>query len=60
MSVFDLGMSADLFTQVLFNFYSAPEGYCFDIMCGQDPIVDDIRSPEYNVEAKVKLYNIKI
>ncbi|VVC31552.1 Hypothetical protein CINCED_3A003390 [Cinara cedri] len=49
----NLGSSADLYTQVLYNYYSAPDGFCFDIVCGVNPIVDDKRSPEYNVEAKV-------
>ncbi|XP_025208867.1 lysosomal alpha-mannosidase-like isoform X1 [Melanaphis sacchari] len=48
----NIGSSADLYTQVLYNHYSAPDGFCFDIVCGVNPIVDDIRSPEYNVEAK--------
>lgn len=47
------GASADLFTHVLYNTYSPPSGYCFDVVCGADPIVDDLRSPEYNVEEKV-------
>ncbi|XP_015365919.1 PREDICTED: lysosomal alpha-mannosidase isoform X1 [Diuraphis noxia] len=48
----NIGSSADLYTQVLYNHYSAPDGFCFDIVCGVNPIVDDIKSPEYNVEAK--------
>lgn len=48
----NIGSSADLYTQVLYNYYSAPDGFCFDIVCGVNPIVDDIRSPEYNVETK--------
>lgn len=48
----NIGSSADLYTQVLYNYYSAPDGFCFDIVCGVNPIVDDIHSPEYNVEAK--------
>ncbi|XP_060838044.1 lysosomal alpha-mannosidase-like isoform X2 [Rhopalosiphum padi] len=50
----NIGSSADLYTQVLYNYYSAPDGFCFDIVCGVNPIVDDIRSPEYNVEAKAQ------
>ncbi|XP_025208868.1 lysosomal alpha-mannosidase-like isoform X2 [Melanaphis sacchari] len=50
----NIGSSADLYTQVLYNHYSAPDGFCFDIVCGVNPIVDDIRSPEYNVEAKAQ------
>lgn len=58
-SVFGLGSSADLYTQVLYNYYSAPEGFCFDIVCGINPIVDDKKSPEYNVEAKVIVIKCK-
>ncbi|XP_015365920.1 PREDICTED: lysosomal alpha-mannosidase isoform X2 [Diuraphis noxia] len=50
----NIGSSADLYTQVLYNHYSAPDGFCFDIVCGVNPIVDDIKSPEYNVEAKAQ------
>ncbi|XP_050428078.1 lysosomal alpha-mannosidase-like [Adelges cooleyi] len=50
----NLGRSADLFTHVLYNQYSAPKGYCFDILCGMDPIVDDEMSPQYNVDWKAK------
>ncbi|XP_025413400.1 lysosomal alpha-mannosidase-like isoform X2 [Sipha flava] len=50
----NIGSSADLYTQVLYNYYSAPDGYCFDIVCGVDPIVDDKKSPEYNVEDKAQ------
>lgn len=28
-----LGSKADLFTGVLYNRYSAPPGFCFDILC---------------------------
>ncbi|XP_050536748.1 lysosomal alpha-mannosidase-like [Daktulosphaira vitifoliae] len=48
----NLGSSADLFTHVLYNYYFAPDGFCFDVVCGIDPIVDDIKSPAYNVEKK--------
>lgn len=54
--VYGLGSSADLYTQVLYNYYSPPDGFCFDIVCGINPIVDDKRSPEYNVEAKVNIF----
>lgn len=49
-----LGEKANLFTGVLFNTYSPPPGFCFDILCSDDPIIDDKDSLEYNVERKVK------
>ncbi|XP_050428079.1 lysosomal alpha-mannosidase-like [Adelges cooleyi] len=48
----NLGRSADLFTHALYNIYVSPKGYCFDIKCAEDPIVDDKESPLYNVEWK--------
>ncbi|XP_011498322.1 PREDICTED: lysosomal alpha-mannosidase [Ceratosolen solmsi marchali] len=49
-----LGNAANLFTSVLYNFYSAPAGFCFDILCQDtEPIVDDLDSPEYNIASKV-------
>lgn len=53
-----LGDKADLFTVILFNGYLAPPGFCFDILCLDDPIIDDPESPENNVEAKVFIYFI--
>lgn len=51
-----LGEKANLFTGVLFNTYSPPPGFCFDILCSDDPIIDDKDSPEYNVDRKVKYF----
>ncbi|XP_055295901.1 lysosomal alpha-mannosidase-like isoform X2 [Sitodiplosis mosellana] len=48
-----LGEKADLFTGVLYNTYSPPPGFCFDILCADEPIIDDKSSPEYNVDRKV-------
>ncbi|XP_050677928.1 lysosomal alpha-mannosidase-like [Leptidea sinapis] len=52
----DLGKSSDLFTGVLYNTYSPPPGFCFDVLCDDEPIVDDEHSPMYNVEQKLKLF----
>ncbi|XP_055300551.1 lysosomal alpha-mannosidase-like isoform X2 [Sitodiplosis mosellana] len=41
-----LGEKADLFTGVLYNTYSPPPGFCFDILCADEPIIDDKSSPE--------------
>ncbi|XP_057335979.1 lysosomal alpha-mannosidase-like [Microplitis mediator] len=51
-----LGDKADLFTVVLFNGYLAPPGFCFDILCLDDPVIDDPESPENNVEAKIAAF----
>lgn len=45
--------NADLFTSVLYYLYIPPPGFCFDILCDDDLIVDDIHSPEYNLDKKV-------
>lgn len=49
----NLGAAADLFTGVLYNTYSPPPGFCFDILCSDEPIVDDPMSPDYNVPERV-------
>ncbi|KAK7113101.1 lysosomal alpha-mannosidase-like [Littorina saxatilis] len=49
----NLGTQSDLFTGVLPNGYSPPGGFCFDIFCGDSPIVDDTRLHDVNVKQKV-------
>ncbi len=48
-----LGDAAWLFTGVLPNGYGPPVGFCFDINCRDDPIMDDPRLHDYNVDEKV-------
>ncbi|CAH2265604.1 jg6261, partial [Pararge aegeria aegeria] len=48
----NLGNSSDLFTGVLFNTYSPPPGFCFDVLCDDEPIIDDPDSPMFNVDAR--------
>lgn len=43
----------DLFTGVLYNNYGPPNGFCFDILCDDEPIIDDKHSPDYNVDRRV-------
>jgi lysosomal alpha-mannosidase len=50
----NLGNSSDIFTSVLYNHYSAPPGFCFDIVCDDDPIIDDEESPDYNYQSRVE------
>ncbi|XP_001866193.2 lysosomal alpha-mannosidase [Culex quinquefasciatus] len=47
---------SDLFTSVLYNHYSAPPGFCFDVLCSDDPFVDGVDSVENNVKEKVDLF----
>ncbi|GBP87305.1 Lysosomal alpha-mannosidase [Eumeta japonica] len=47
------GAASDIFTGVLYNTYSPPSGFCFDVLCDDEPIVDDPQSPLYNVEARI-------
>ncbi|KAI8431712.1 hypothetical protein MSG28_016181 [Choristoneura fumiferana] len=47
------GEASDIFTSVLYNTYSPPPGFCFDVLCDDEPIIDDIDSPMYNVEKRI-------
>uniref|UniRef100_A0A336LYZ7 Alpha-mannosidase n=1 Tax=Culicoides sonorensis TaxID=179676 RepID=A0A336LYZ7_CULSO len=49
----NLGDQSDLFTGVLFNNYGPPPGFCWDILCDDEPINDDKSSPDYNVPERV-------
>ncbi|KAJ8898443.1 hypothetical protein PR048_003803 [Dryococelus australis] len=52
----NLGSEADLFTGVNYNGYSYPSGFCFDINCSDEPIIEDVDSPEYNVPERLKSF----
>ncbi|CAH0546840.1 unnamed protein product [Brassicogethes aeneus] len=49
----NLGEKAHIFTGAMYNTYSPPKGFCFDILCSDDPIIDDKKSPDYNVNKRV-------
>lgn len=51
-----LGNATDLFTSVMYNTYGPPPGFCFDILCSDEPIIDDKKSPLYNVPQRLKLF----
>ncbi|XP_037294534.1 lysosomal alpha-mannosidase isoform X1 [Manduca sexta] len=51
-----LGKSSDIFTGVLFNTYSPPPGFCFDVLCDDEPIIDDPDSPLFNVDDKIAVF----
>ncbi|XP_045462132.1 lysosomal alpha-mannosidase isoform X1 [Harmonia axyridis] len=56
----NLGEAAHLFTGVMYNTYSPPSGFCFDILCEDEPIIDDVHSPDYNVDKRVNNFLIKL
>lgn len=49
----DIGKLSDIFTGVLYNTYSPPSGFCFDVLCNDEPIIDDSQSPMYNVHERI-------
>ncbi|XP_050460750.1 lysosomal alpha-mannosidase isoform X2 [Cataglyphis hispanica] len=51
-----LGKRANLFTAAMYNTYSPPPGFCFDVLCADDPMIDDPDSPDYNIDKKVDLF----
>lgn len=53
--ILSTGSSSDLFTGVLYNHYSAPPGFCFDILCEDDPIIDS-EDETRNVEDRVDTF----
>lgn len=52
---FDSLDDSDIFTAALYSHYSAPSGFCFDILCNDEPIIDDPQSFDYNVDRRVSL-----
>ena len=48
--------SQTIFTGVFDNHYSHPEGFCFDIICVDEPINDDPRLEEWNVDERLKSF----
>lgn len=46
-------------TGILYNTYQPPPGFCFDFLCADEPIVDDVESPEYNVPRRVRLFSFR-
>lgn len=47
-------LNLKIFTGVLFNTYGPPPGFCFDILCGDETIVDDPESPMFNIDRRVR------
>ncbi|KAL2764393.1 lysosomal alpha-mannosidase isoform 2 precursor [Daubentonia madagascariensis] len=48
--------TADLFTGVLPNNYDPPKSLCWDVLCADEPVVDDPQSPEYNAKELVNYF----
>lgn len=46
---------SDIFAGALYNEYANPPGFCFDILCDDEPMIDDENSTDYNIDKKVKL-----
>ncbi|XP_075149649.1 lysosomal alpha-mannosidase II isoform X2 [Haematobia irritans] len=49
----NLDEAAHLFTGALYNQYQPPPGFCFDILCADEPIIDGKHSPDNNVQRRV-------
>ncbi|GJQ67661.1 hypothetical protein Trydic_g16491 [Trypoxylus dichotomus] len=49
----DLGSASNIFTGVLYDFYTAPAYFCWDVLCGDRPVIDNKKSPDYNVDVIV-------
>lgn len=46
-------LGTEIFTGVLYNTYGPPPGFCFDVLCGDETIVDDPDSPMFNIDRRV-------
>ncbi|XP_029732563.2 lysosomal alpha-mannosidase-like [Aedes albopictus] len=53
---------SDMFTGILYNVYQPPPGFCFDILCSDEPFIDGPYSAENNVDSKVQkfLYYVEL
>ena len=49
-------LSQHLFTGVLYNQYSPPPGFCWDILCNDEPLVDDPESHSYNLDRRLSSF----
>ena len=47
------GEDGSLFSGALYDHYSPPSGFCFDVLCEDSPIIDNPRLADYNVPTKV-------
>ncbi|XP_024082685.1 lysosomal alpha-mannosidase-like isoform X2 [Cimex lectularius] len=54
------GSKSELFTGILYNLYHPPPGFCFDIMCNDEPLMDNKELHSYNIDKKVPEFIQKI
>lgn len=54
----NLDESNSLFTGAMFDFYNSPRNFCFDILCSDEPIINDKNSEDYNVDRRVRFVGI--
>lgn len=47
------GEQSSIFTGIFYDHYSAPNGFCFDVICKDEPFIDNPKSADYNVVKKV-------
>ena len=45
--------SQSLFTGVNYNIYGNPPGFCWDLICNDEPLVDDKDSHSYNLDQRI-------
>lgn len=50
------GSDGDVLTGALLNHYSTPGGFCWDIFCGDEPIIDNPDLPDFNVGNRVDAF----
>ena len=53
--VFNLGyyQEDELFTGVLYNYYSPPPGFCWDLLCNDEPLMDNPNLHDYNAQSRI-------
>jgi lysosomal alpha-mannosidase len=44
---------SSIFTGMFSGHYSHPDGLCFDVLCTDDPIIDNLDLEGYNVDDRV-------
>ena len=44
----------DLFTGVLYNYYSPPPSFCWELLCNDEPIMDNPELHDYNLDRRAR------
>ena len=44
----------NLFTGVLYNYYSPPPYFCWDLLCNDEPIMDNPSLHDYNIDRRAR------